>query len=111
MKAEQEFNNRRYPSLYNWFTNWRYLSEYKDVKKRMIEELDNVKINIQTKNRFQTFYKFLQDLEEYYVKEAKFPTEGSKLGNKLKCCKKNYKNKSGSIWNNIEIRELWESFS
>lgn len=33
-ETEQEFNNRTYPSLYNWFTNWRYSSEYKDVKKK-----------------------------------------------------------------------------
>ena len=104
---KEDFNDKLHPYLYNWFNSWKFTKEYKDqLKKNMIMELDEIRKN----NIITNFKLFLTELEKHLLKENKCPLESSKLGQKLKVIKNSYKKKEGDVWNNIEKKNLWESF-
>lgn len=104
---KEEFNNKLHPYLYNWLFTWKFSKEYKDeLKKNMIMELYEIRKN----NIIIEFKLFLTELEKHLLKENTCPLERSKLGSKLKIIKNTYKKKEGDVWNNIEKKNLWESF-
>ena len=107
LENKEEFNNKSHNYLYNWLFTWKFSKEYKDeLKKNMIMELDEIRKN----NIIIEFKLFLTELEKHLLKENTCPLERSKLGSKLKIIKNTYKKKEGDVWNNIEKKNLWESF-
>jgi predicted transcriptional regulator YheO len=91
--------------LYNWLYNEKKICLLK--KKELIDELHQKLISMNSdivdyENKFTDLCNFIET-------NKKTPIEGTQLGNFLKGLKRDYKNKEGSVYNNITKRKLWEN--